>query len=220
MSEPDPIYKVGKMAFLGRHRPKEKHFCLCGCGESFCSRNPERKYLNETHKKRQHKRRQRGSEEAQIPKTWDAVPVSVKEAMSTILVFMRNNNIFGYQMNDDGKNHFVPKRSPEEYQEIQDGGLSNAQIQKKLDEGYVYLIESENGVYKIGKAKDVDKRVNTFGVKLPIKTTLLHSFWSSQYSAAEKKLHEMFKDKRTHGEWFYLSREDVNSICAIKDGQL
>jgi hypothetical protein len=86
--------------------------------------------------------------------------------------------------------------------------------------GHIYLIEAENGNFKIGKSKHLSSRINEFGVKLPIKTWLVHSFESNHYDQAELTLHERFADKRTHGEWFMLAPEDVEYIKGIQDGQL
>lgn len=86
--------------------------------------------------------------------------------------------------------------------------------------GYIYLVEADNGFCKIGKTKNVTNRVNEFGVKLPMKTRLVHSFQSSQYDQAEIALHEKYSEKRSHGEWFALTQEDIAYICSIQDNQL
>lgn len=93
--------------------------------------------------------------------------------------------------------------------------------QKKTSRpGYVYLIRADNGMYKIGKAVNVDNRIHEFGVKLPMKTELIHSFKSNDYTAAEQELHRRYADLREHGEWFSLTSECVIEICAITDGAL
>lgn len=84
-------------------------------------------------------------------------------------------------------------------------------------EGYVYLVGADNGLFKIGKSKNVDGRVMEFGVKLPVKTWLVHSFKSNQYDKAELTLHEVFKEKRSHGEWFALDKDDVEYVVSIQD---
>jgi hypothetical protein len=86
--------------------------------------------------------------------------------------------------------------------------------------GYVYLICAENGLYKIGKAKDIKKRLNPFSVKFPMEWKLVHSFHSDDYSSAEEELHWQYHDKRAVGEWFKLEHEDVEHITGIQDGQL
>ena len=86
--------------------------------------------------------------------------------------------------------------------------------------GYVYLIVTENGLYKIGKAKDIEQRLHPFGVNFPMKWNLIHSFSSEDYGVAEKLLHEKFCEKRKVGEWFELDNQDVEYITSIQDGQL
>lgn len=86
--------------------------------------------------------------------------------------------------------------------------------------GYVYLVLAENGLYKIGRAKDVTTRLQPFSVHFPMKWELVHSFQSDNYSAAEANLHQAFQDKREIGEWFRLAPEDVEYITALQDGAL
>jgi hypothetical protein len=86
--------------------------------------------------------------------------------------------------------------------------------------GYVYLIRTENGLYKIGKAKDIKKRLQPFGVHFPMKWELVHSFHSDDYSIAEEELHWQYRDKRDVGEWFKLTSADVETITGIQDGGL
>jgi hypothetical protein len=86
--------------------------------------------------------------------------------------------------------------------------------------GYVYLLRAENGLYKIGKAKNVAKRLQPFSVHFPMKWELVHSFHSDDYGIAEEELHWQYRDKRDVGEWFKLLPEDVEHITGIQDGQL
>jgi hypothetical protein len=102
-----------------------------------------------------------------------------------------------------------------------------AQIRTEVDKpkrkpvvGYVYLIRAENGLHKIGKAKNITARMKPFSVEFPMKWDLVHFFASDDYSAAEETLHRLFHDKRGVGEWFQLLPEDVAYITSIKDGQL
>lgn len=81
-------------------------------------------------------------------------------------------------------------------------------------EGFVYLVEY-SGIYKIGKAVDVQKRLVSFAL-LPGPITLVHTFKSTQPRRAEIALHRKYELKRIRGEWFRLSGEDVADICSIK----
>ena len=86
--------------------------------------------------------------------------------------------------------------------------------------GYVYLIRAENGLYKIGKAKNVNARMKPFRVDFPMKWELIHTIKSNDYGAAEGGLHKTFADKRDVGEWFRLSPDDVAFITGLQDGML
>jgi hypothetical protein len=81
--------------------------------------------------------------------------------------------------------------------------------------GFVYLIRAENGLYKIGKAKDVSARMQPFSVHFPMKWELIHSVKSDDYSYTEEFLHLKFADKRDVGEWFRLTPADVAYITAL-----
>lgn len=94
----------------------------------------------------------------------------------------------------------------------------NRQAQK--DSGYIYLIAAENGLYKIGKAKDLGKRLKPFSVNFPMRWELIHSFRSDDYSRAESRLHKRFTSKRDVGEWFRLSPSDIAFITSLQDGSL
>lgn len=108
-----------------------------------------------------------------------------------------------------------------------DGSLHKSVKQAKEDEqrkkikktvpGYVYLLKSGE-YYKIGKAKNLKNRLDSLavGVKTPFDIKLIHSFKSNDYTADELSLHNKFSDKRSDGEWFVLSSEDVSWICSIK----
>lgn len=88
------------------------------------------------------------------------------------------------------------------------------------EEGYVYLIGSDIGRYKIGKTYHVNDRLLQLSVKLPVRIFHVHSFKSNFYSKSERYLHDMFAKKRDVGEWFSLSDEDVNFIKSITDYSL
>lgn len=84
--------------------------------------------------------------------------------------------------------------------------------------GYVYLLRGE-GVYKIGRAKRVDKRVTQFSPKLPFDAKVIHTIpcYGSTYAMhqAETRLHTKFAGKRKRGEWFTLTDGDVEYIKTL-----
>jgi hypothetical protein len=75
---------------------------------------------------------------------------------------------------------------------------------------FIYvMIDKNTGYYKIGKSVNPKYREKTLQSEKPT-IEMLHVF--SGKSSDEKKLHEIFKQKRIRGEWFDLSGSDVQSI--------
>ncbi len=87
---------------------------------------------------------------------------------------------------------------------------------KRATDGYVYLLESVDGSYKIGKTINPKSRKKTFGVKLPMKTDFKHVIHTDNMHMLEKELHLIFKAKRLRGsEFFALTSQDVEFICSL-----
>jgi hypothetical protein len=87
---------------------------------------------------------------------------------------------------------------------------------KKDKPGYVYLIQSESGWYKIGKTSNPENRIRTFSVKLPFRVEYICLIKSNNMDELEMELHDYFKDQRIDGEWFELSIDDVDYIKSIE----
>lgn len=87
--------------------------------------------------------------------------------------------------------------------------------------GHVYLITCA-GLHKVGKTRDLETRIRGYQTALPGGATLVHSFEADNVDEAERVLHTRFKVKRRNGEWFALTPEDVDYVCAIggyRDGR-
>ena len=80
--------------------------------------------------------------------------------------------------------------------------------------GYVYIL-SGGGFYKIGRATDIDRRITQIKPKLPFEVTLAHVIQSRNCLELEAGLHKRFADKRTNGEWFTLTEEDVTWLKTL-----
>ncbi|MGX1194588.1 GIY-YIG nuclease family protein [Metabacillus sp. SLBN-84] len=79
--------------------------------------------------------------------------------------------------------------------------------------GYVYFVQEHmNGSFKIGKTKNIEKRMNVFGVKLPFKNELVFLIKSGNHHQTEAAFHRYFANKRIEGEWFSLSENDLEWI--------
>jgi hypothetical protein len=98
--------------------------------------------------------------------------------------------------------------------------------------GFIYLIRS-GPHYKIGMSKDPRRRFRqiAFGTSRELaiiyttdslsgEAELVHTIRTDDMPAAERQLHERFADKRIKGEWFGLSRKDVNWLLEQKEIKL
>lgn len=87
--------------------------------------------------------------------------------------------------------------------------------QRANREGYVYLIESSTGNYKIGRTVNPDNRMATFSVKLPFEIEYTCLIKCDDMYQMERDLHNRFQHRHVNGEWFKLSPEDVNYIKGL-----
>jgi hypothetical protein len=74
--------------------------------------------------------------------------------------------------------------------------------------GFVYVIESGR-YYKIGSTKNPKNRFRKYITENPNKIEVVIQKEAYSYIDAEKLLHELFNEKRCHGEWFLLNEEDL-----------
>jgi hypothetical protein len=81
--------------------------------------------------------------------------------------------------------------------------------------GYLYLLRSTTGYFKIGRTTDPTNRIKTFEVKLPFEVAYEHVFPTDDMFGMEKALHSRFAEKRVNGEWFALAPDDVEYIKSL-----
>jgi hypothetical protein len=81
--------------------------------------------------------------------------------------------------------------------------------------GYVYLIKSPTGAFKIGRTKNPADRLKTFSVKLPFEVEYVCLIPTSDMHGLEADLHGRFTSKHVNGEWFALDATDVDAIKAL-----
>lgn len=95
---------------------------------------------------------------------------------------------------------------------------SIAPKQSGIRSGYVYVIcdYERTGDCKIGRSKDWQKRLNNFEVKLPFNFHVIAIIPCRDMFKAERQLHKQYADKRTNGEWFNLSDQDIDEIKKIE----
>lgn len=78
--------------------------------------------------------------------------------------------------------------------------------------GFVYVIYSPTGVYKIGRSRNIDHRLKAFSVP---GLEVYHFFFTYHSPIHEKMLHEIFKHKHVKGEWFALDANELEQLKKI-----
>lgn len=76
----------------------------------------------------------------------------------------------------------------------------------------IYLINALNtNQYKIGITDDnnLEKRIKNIQTGSSHELMLLKRFRSKYATVIERKLHNLYKEKKSHGEWFTLDDEDI-----------
>ena len=86
--------------------------------------------------------------------------------------------------------------------------------------GYIYLLESSVGYYKIGKAADVEKRLGQHLRDYPVRLAVIHTIWVPDRHKTERYLLKLFADKRMQGEWFDLDADDVQWLKSLTSNNL
>lgn len=88
--------------------------------------------------------------------------------------------------------------------------LKTEGIQRTKDERFVYLVKMREN-YKIGISKNPEKRFGEFTL-LPEKLETIFIHKVANAKLVESDLHEIFNNKRVRGEWFNLTKEDIEFV--------
>lgn len=85
--------------------------------------------------------------------------------------------------------------------------------------GWVYVIKDADisGYCKIGKTRQPYNRMKAFGVKLPIRTELIHVIKCDNCDAAEVVIHRRYDQYRKRGEWFDLPESVVKELKQVHE---
>jgi hypothetical protein len=70
--------------------------------------------------------------------------------------------------------------------------------------GFVYVIQDGSGLCKIGRAKNVEKRIRSLSTGSSSDLTLIASWPCSNAGEYEAILHQAWRDVRVRGEWFRI----------------
>lgn len=81
--------------------------------------------------------------------------------------------------------------------------------------GFVYLVATPNGWYKIGMSKHPYKRMSSLQVGTPLEITLIHRVFSFDCAALEKALHDYYQAYWLRGEWFNLPQSCVFEFPSV-----
>ncbi|MBS1662842.1 MAG: GIY-YIG nuclease family protein [Bacteroidetes bacterium] len=76
----------------------------------------------------------------------------------------------------------------------------------------VYIIKTGGHLYKIGKTRDLQKRLASYHTHLPILFRVVRQYPAANMEDLEASLHIVFQHKRVKGEWFQLKNDDLQ-IC-------
>jgi len=82
----------------------------------------------------------------------------------------------------------------------------------------VYFIKQGNYV-KIGRARNVKRRIRRLQTASPVKLELIHTKESNSDQRTEKSLHNKFKADRVEGEWFNISKK-MKRFLLKQDGNI
>jgi hypothetical protein len=82
--------------------------------------------------------------------------------------------------------------------------------------GFVYVLKSPLGAFKIGRTKSPDKRLKRIEVKMPFEVELVTLVQTDDMYELEISLHERFAGKHVNGEWFALEPEDIEYIKSLQ----
>ena len=86
-------------------------------------------------------------------------------------------------------------------------------MEQILNGNCVYILKTGKNLFKIGKSKNLQKRLTGYHTHLPIGFQVVRQYMADNMDELEQSLHVIFQHKHVKGEWFELDEEDDITIC-------
>lgn len=80
--------------------------------------------------------------------------------------------------------------------------------------GYVYLLFSSDGKYKIGASVNPYRRLRQLSTGTATPPRLVHTILTDDMFRLESIWHQAYKHLRCRGEWYNLTCKEVDDICS------
>jgi hypothetical protein len=98
-----------------------------------------------------------------------------------------------------------------EFTKQQDAKMEKALQAKREQEGFVYFIHEENCLdhFKIGFTYNLDQRLQQLQCGNFRKLKVYKCITTKEPEMLESELHQIYADKRVHGEWFHIQLNDM-----------
>lgn len=78
---------------------------------------------------------------------------------------------------------------------------------RRIEETFTYIFKDNSGFYKIGKSKKVEERLKSLQTGNPTISII-----ASYKGDFENELHRIYSRQKVKGEWFCLSKQDLDNI--------
>lgn len=84
------------------------------------------------------------------------------------------------------------------------------------ENGYIYFILNVGTKnYKIGVTKNLEKRLAALQTGNENKLEIYKNIYTKNYFQIEKKIHKYFANYRLEGEWFEVTKHDIDRIYLV-----